>query len=104
MFQLSHSNAPSPSPSSPLRLCRNPSLSLRATGGSVAISLFSIRYEIVSVVSLPRNDIVTQSPLGRGIGVRGASCINIKNLLKLGMEKFLRTNDMKCVPWRHRVG
>jgi len=37
-------------------------LSLRATGGSVAISLFSIRHEIASVVSLPRNDIPTQSP------------------------------------------
>ena len=38
-----------------------PDLSLRATKGSVAISLLSMRYEIASVVSLPRNDIVTQS-------------------------------------------
>ncbi len=29
--------------------------------GSVAISLFSMFYEIASVVSLPRNDIITQS-------------------------------------------
>ncbi len=44
----------------PARLCRNPFRSLRATGGSAAISLFSVPYEIASVVSLPRNDIVTQ--------------------------------------------
>ena len=43
------------------RLCRNPFRSLRATVGSAAISLFSMPYEIASVVSLPRNDIVTQS-------------------------------------------
>ena len=43
-----------------------PSLSLRATGGSAAISLFSIHYEIASVVSLPRNDIATQSLAGEG--------------------------------------
>jgi hypothetical protein len=36
-------------------------LSLRATEGSAAISLFSERCEIASVVSLPRNDIVAQS-------------------------------------------
>ena len=41
----------------PSRLCRNPSLSLRATEGSVAILLFSMGYEIASVVSLPRNDL-----------------------------------------------
>src|SRR4030043_1523630 len=44
------------------RLYRNPYLSLRATEGSVAISLFSMYYEIASVVSLPRNDTSTQSP------------------------------------------
>ncbi len=43
-------------------------LSLRATEGSAAISLFSERCEIASVVSLPRNDIVTQPPVGRGMG------------------------------------
>jgi hypothetical protein len=43
------------------RLCGNSSLSLRATEGSVAISLFSMPYEIASVVSLPRNGNVTQS-------------------------------------------
>jgi hypothetical protein len=59
--------APHPSPL-PWRLCRNLSVSLRATGGSVAISLFSIYYEIASVVKLPRNDIATQSPEGRGMG------------------------------------
>jgi len=32
----------------------------------VAISLFSMHYEIASVVSLPRNDIVTQSLSGKG--------------------------------------
>ncbi len=37
-----------------------PSLSLGATEGSVAISLFPMHYEIASVVSLPRNDITTQ--------------------------------------------
>ena len=76
-------------PESPLpvsRLCRNPSLSLRATEGSVparrsvffhqdasssalrhagvAISLFSTPYEIASVASLPRNDIAAQPPRG----------------------------------------
>jgi hypothetical protein len=39
-------------------------LSLRATGGSAAISFLSMRYEIASVVSLPRNDIIMQ-PLRR---------------------------------------
>jgi hypothetical protein len=39
-----------------------PSLSLRATEGNVAISLFPMHYEIASVVSLPRNDI-TKQPL-----------------------------------------
>jgi hypothetical protein len=43
------------------RLCHNPFLSLRATKGSVAISFFPMHYEIASVVSLPRNDITTQS-------------------------------------------
>ena len=37
-------------------LCENLSLSLRATEGSAAISLFPIDCEIASVVSLPRND------------------------------------------------
>jgi hypothetical protein len=32
------------------------SLSLRATGGSVAISILHTPYEIASVVQLPRND------------------------------------------------
>ena len=41
-------------------------LSLQATEGSAAISLFSERREIASVVSLPRNDIVTQSLGGEG--------------------------------------
>ena len=45
-------------------MCPNYPLSLRATEGSVAISLFSMHYEIASVVSLPRNDITTQSPKG----------------------------------------
>jgi len=52
---------------SPKRLCRNSSLSLRATEGSVAISLFSMHYEIASVVSLPRNDIATQPQRERGV-------------------------------------
>ena len=39
-----------------------PFLSLRATGGGVAISVLSIRCQIASVVSLPRNDLVTPSP------------------------------------------
>jgi hypothetical protein len=45
-----------------------PFLSLRATEGSVAISEISIPCEIASVVSLPRNDIMTQSPKGEGKG------------------------------------
>ena len=49
---------------SPKGLCHNPYLSLRATEGSMAISLFSRHYEIASVVSLPRNDITTQSLRG----------------------------------------
>jgi hypothetical protein len=54
---------------SPLRDCvAIPFLSLRATEGSVAISLFSIPCEIASVVSLPRNDIMTQSLRGEGEG------------------------------------
>jgi hypothetical protein len=40
-----------------MRMCHNPFLSLRATEGSVAISLFPMHYGIASVVSLPRNDI-----------------------------------------------
>ena len=32
--------------------------------GDAAISLFPMHYEIASVVSLPRNDIVTQSLMG----------------------------------------
>ena len=48
------------------RLCRNPSSSLRATEGSVAISFFSIPYEIASVVSLSGNDIAAESPMGEG--------------------------------------
>jgi hypothetical protein len=52
-----------------MRLCHNPYLSLRAlrvpqgklTEVSVAIFLFPMHYEIASVVSLPRNDITTQS-------------------------------------------
>jgi hypothetical protein len=43
-----------------------PSSSLRATKGSVAISSFSMRCEIASVVLLPRNDVTTQSPRGEG--------------------------------------
>ena len=43
-----------------------PFLSLRATEGSVAISLFPMSCEIASVVSLPRNDIATQSQGERG--------------------------------------
>ena len=43
------------------RLCHNSFWSLRATAGSVAIFMFSMPYEIASVVSLPRNDIMTQS-------------------------------------------
>ncbi len=50
------------------RLCRNDDLSLRAPEGSVAISLISNLYEIGSVVPLTRNDIVTQSPRGKGGG------------------------------------
>jgi len=53
-------------PSTSERLCRNPFWSLRATAGSVAISLFSLPYEIASVVSLPRNDITTQPPREAG--------------------------------------
>jgi hypothetical protein len=49
------------SPSFEERLCRNPHLSLRATQGSAAISMYSIPCEIASDVSLPRNDIVTQT-------------------------------------------
>jgi hypothetical protein len=48
------------------RLCHNRILSLRATEGSVAISLISNSYKIASVVSLPRNDITTQSPKEEG--------------------------------------
>jgi hypothetical protein len=46
----------------PARLCRNVIWSLRATAGSVAIYIFPMPYKIASVVSLPRNDITTQSP------------------------------------------
>jgi hypothetical protein len=35
---------------------------------NVAISVMSIRYEIASVVTLPRKDIMTQSQRGEGIG------------------------------------
>ena len=42
-----------------------PFWSLRATKGSVAISKVAMTYEIASVVSLPRNDIMTQSVWGR---------------------------------------
>ena len=60
--------SPSPSPS-PVRGCVEiPILSLRATEGSVAISEISIPCEIASVVSLPRNDIATQSLKGEGWG------------------------------------
>ena len=55
-------NHPLTAPSPLWGLCRNHPLSLRATEGSVAISLFSMHYEIASVVSLPRNDITTHSP------------------------------------------
>ena len=48
-----------------------PFSSLRATKGSVAISLFSMPCEIASVVLLPRNDIVTQL-LGERGRVRGS--------------------------------
>jgi hypothetical protein len=44
-----------------MRLCHNLPLSLRATEGSVAIFIFPMHYEFASVVSLPRNDITTQS-------------------------------------------
>jgi hypothetical protein len=54
------------------RLCHNPSWSLRAAEGSVTISLFSMCDEIASVVSLPRNDITTQSQReeGKSEGIR----------------------------------
>jgi len=56
----------------PLRGCvAIPILSLRATAGSVAITLFSKCYQIASVASLPRNDIVTQSLKGGEGRVRG---------------------------------
>jgi hypothetical protein len=42
-------------------LCRNRDLSLRPTERSAAIQFFSIAYQIASVVSLLRNDIMTQS-------------------------------------------
>ena len=42
------------------RLCRNCFSSLRATVGSVAIFMFSKPYEIASVVTLHRNDLMTQ--------------------------------------------
>ena len=42
------------------RLCRNCLSSLRATVGSVAIFMFSMPYEIASVVTRPRNDLMTQ--------------------------------------------
>jgi hypothetical protein len=44
-------------PLSRKRVCRNLCLSLRATEGGVAI-LFSMDYEIASVVSFPRNDLI----------------------------------------------
>jgi len=47
-------------------------LSLRATEGSAAISLVLESCEIASVVSLPRNDIVTQSLGGEGFVVSSA--------------------------------
>jgi putative endonuclease len=47
--------------SPPLRLCHNPSRSLRTTKGSAAIPLISTRYEIASSPGAPRNDITTQS-------------------------------------------
>jgi hypothetical protein len=67
----------SPGPTFPIRMCDNPSWSLRATRGSVparrsaqpkhlASKSFgtqawqSLPYEIASVISLPRNDITTQ--------------------------------------------
>jgi hypothetical protein len=37
-------------------------LSLRATEGSAAVSSFPRPFKIASVVLLPRNDVVTQSP------------------------------------------
>ena len=83
------SSLPPHPPLSPKRLCRNVHLSLRATEGSVparrsaslcrsvshrqalrhagvAIPVFSMPREIASVVSLPRNDITTQSLRGEG--------------------------------------
>ena len=42
------------------RRCRNCFSSLRATAGSVTIFMFSKPYEIASVVTLPRNDLMTQ--------------------------------------------
>ena len=47
-----------------------PFLSLRATEGSVAISVCPVRCEIASVVLLPRNDIATQSLGGDGMEMR----------------------------------
>jgi hypothetical protein len=61
---------------SPWRLCYNPFLSLRATEGSVAISLFSMPYEIASVVSLPRSDILTQSLVGEGFSASQRVILN----------------------------
>ena len=55
----------------------------------MAISLFSTFYEIASVVTLPRNDIVPQSP-GEGRFLRGILCLEIRNELVHFSFKFLK--------------
>ena len=57
-------NAPLP----PVGQRRNSHLSLRATEGSVAISMLWKNYEVASVVLLPRNDIMRHSLWGEGKG------------------------------------
>jgi hypothetical protein len=42
----------------------------------VAISLFSMPYEIASVVSLPRSDILTQSLVGEGFSASQRVILN----------------------------
>ncbi len=65
------------------KLYHDSQLSLRATKGSVAISLSSVLCEIASVVSLSRNDIMAQS-------CRGDDKNNVKlTILNVSVKDYL---------------
>ncbi len=81
------------------RLCRNPFFCLCERPSGAWQSRFSMTYEIASVVSLPRNDVVTHSPRGEGVSGWKVTCLKyLKHSPFATIEFLLRHNQAAHKP------